>query len=478
MNKTGTESAPGALENAQWTLIRGARQLLTLRGESGPRRGSAMSDLNIITDGAVLIRDGVIVDIGTSRRVENLVPARGAREFDASGKVVMPAFVDPDIALASPGDAGNTVDDAIEADIRLMSRRRLETQAMATVADVVRYGVLTVGAHTLSAPDLKNTLKILRLHQAMQSKPLRIRSVFAPPSDAGDASDKRALDLRGLWGLRNEPETGSRTSDLRGLWALGNSGAGIGKRATDTGVLRAFSDSRATDTGVLRALEAGNHRRRVREIWMPSIFRKKLASLMEIAVDPGHIEEARTMASAAAAAGFNIRFRVSGPTNADILELACSAGAVSLICKVPTIGDTTRTLDDVACVKVILGTRMLAGDCAFKRSAIDDGIPVALASGYRRDCTASLNPQFLLFMACHILRMTVEEAIVASTYNAACSLRLSHVTGSLAPGKAADICVMDVDDYHELARRAGHHDVSLAMRAGKVVYRRQSLTLD
>ncbi len=384
-----------------------------------------MSDLNIITDGAILIRDGVIVDVGTSRRVENLVPARGAREFDASGKVVMPAFVDPDIAIASPGDGGNAVDDAIEPDIRLMSRRRLETQAMATVADLVRYGILTVGAHTLHAPDLKNTLKLLRLHQALRSKPLRIRSVFAPPCDAGKAADQRA------------PET-----------------------------------------SVLRALEAGNHRQRVRETWMPSIFRKKLASLMEITVATGRIEEARVMAAAAAAAGFNIRFRVSGPTNGDALELAHSAGAVALICPAPPFSDAALALADAGCVNIVLGTRLLAGDCISKRSAIDDGINIALASGYRRDCTASLNPQFLLFMACHVLRMTAEEAIVASTYNAACSLRLSHVTGSLAPGKAADICVMDVDDYHELARRAGHHDVSLVMRAGKVVYRRQSLTLD
>ena len=74
--------------------------------------------------------------------------------------------------------------------------------------------------------------------------------------------------------------------------------------------------------------------------------------------------------------------------------------------------------------------------------------------------------------------MTAEEAIVAATYNAACSLRYSHVTGSVAPGKSADLCLMDVDDYHELARRAGHHDVTLVMRAGKVVYRRAAVALD
>jgi len=101
-----------------------------------------------------------------------------------------------------------------------------------------------------------------------------------------------------------------------------------------------------------------------------------------------------------------------------------------------------------------------------------------MASGYERDGTASMNPQYLLYMACRYLGLTIEEAIVATTYNAACSLRLSHVTGSLGCGKSADICVMDVDDYHELARRPGHHDISMVMRAGKIVYRRPHLTLD
>lgn len=211
---------------------------------------------------------------------------------------------------------------------------------------------------------------------------------------------------------------------------------------------------------------------------MPSVFRRKLSALVEIAVVSGHVEEARTIAATAAAIGFNIRFRVSGPTNADTLELACSAGAVALIGSVAGISDPARALANIGCVTIVSGARILTGDYNSKRSAIDDGMPFALASGYARDGAASMNPQFWLFMACHALRMTVEEAIVATTYNAACSLRLSHVTGSLAPGKAADICVMDVDDYHELARRAGHHDISLVMRAGKVVYRRQGPMLD
>ncbi len=55
---------------------------------------------------------------------------------------------------------------------------------------------------------------------------------------------------------------------------------------------------------------------------------------------------------------------------------------------------------------------------------------------------------------------------------------MSHVTGSLEPGKQADLIIMDVPDYRELPRRAGHHDAHVVMRAGKVVYRTGKLNLN
>jgi imidazolonepropionase len=52
------------------------------------------------------------------------------------------------------------------------------------------------------------------------------------------------------------------------------------------------------------------------------------------------------------------------------------------------------------------------------------------------------------------------------------------VAGSLEPGKTADLVVLEVPDYRELPRRAGHHDVSLVMRAGQPVFRSAPLMMD
>ncbi len=85
---------------AQTILLRGASQLLTLRGPAGARRGSSLQDLGVIPDGSVLIQDGLIVCVGPTRRIENLKAAKTALEIPVFGKVLMPGLVDAAIHLS------------------------------------------------------------------------------------------------------------------------------------------------------------------------------------------------------------------------------------------------------------------------------------------------------------------------------------------------------------------------------------------
>ncbi len=75
-------------------IVRGARQLVTVRGAGGPRRGADMNDVGVVHFGVALMANGVILNIGTGHRIENLTQARRAQEIDASGCVVVPGFVD------------------------------------------------------------------------------------------------------------------------------------------------------------------------------------------------------------------------------------------------------------------------------------------------------------------------------------------------------------------------------------------------
>src|SRR5262245_26681764 len=67
-----------------------ASQLLTVRGPARARRGSELLELGIVEDGAVAVEDGTIAWAGTTDQL----PDKSAAEFDASGKVILPGFVD------------------------------------------------------------------------------------------------------------------------------------------------------------------------------------------------------------------------------------------------------------------------------------------------------------------------------------------------------------------------------------------------
>src|SRR2546423_12360893 len=138
-------------------LIRGARQLITLRGPRGPRRGPEMSQLGIIPDGAILIRDGLILEVGPTRRVENLALARNAQEIEAAGKVVMPGFVDSHTHLLN---AAWRVGDATRS-VRTSTAHRLEHRGQAPLATMLRHGATPLWVKTGRGGDPRASLQLL-----------------------------------------------------------------------------------------------------------------------------------------------------------------------------------------------------------------------------------------------------------------------------------------------------------------------------
>jgi imidazolonepropionase len=154
------------------TLIRGARQLLTLRGPSGPRRGADLRNLGIIQDGAVLIADGLIREVGPSRRLENLALARGAEEIDASGRVVMPGFVDVHLHLAG-GDPE-------------LSPRTIETLALRVLEQAVRHGTTALEAKSGLGISGAGELKILRAYAALRELPITSAPTFVAATAGQD----------------------------------------------------------------------------------------------------------------------------------------------------------------------------------------------------------------------------------------------------------------------------------------------------
>jgi imidazolonepropionase len=84
-----------------------AAQLVTVSGPPRPRIGPELSDVAVIADGGMLVRDGTIVATASSNEIEKQMP-RDAEVVDATGRVVLPGFVD---AHTHPVFGGNRVDE-------------------------------------------------------------------------------------------------------------------------------------------------------------------------------------------------------------------------------------------------------------------------------------------------------------------------------------------------------------------------------
>jgi len=103
------------------------------------------------------------------------------------------------------------------------------------------------------------------------------------------------------------------------------------------------------------------------------------------------------------------------------------------------------------------------------RRLIEAGVPVALATDFNPGSCYTESMPMILTLAVLQMRMSVEEAIVAATANAAAALGRGDEVGSLEPGKQADLLVLDLPDHRHLGYHFGVNPVRTVVKAGRVV---------
>lgn len=77
-------------------------------------------------------------------------------------------------------------------------------------------------------------------------------------------------------------------------------------------------------------------------------------------------------------------------------------------------------------------------------------VPIAIATDCNPGTSPMLSPTLAMNFACTVFGLTPEEALKGMTINAARALGLAHSVGSIAAGKAADLCVWSIESLSEL----------------------------
>ena len=104
------------------------------------------------------------------------------------------------------------------------------------------------------------------------------------------------------------------------------------------------------------------------------------------------------------------------------------------------------------------------------RKLVDAGIPVVVATDFNPGSCPTESMSAAIWFASLTAGLTVDEAITASTLNAAHSLGLADRVGSLETGKRADVVVHDVPNRYHLVYRFGVPRVSMVIAGGELVH--------
>jgi imidazolonepropionase len=413
-------------------LITGASQLLTLRGR-GPRRGDSLSNLGLVKDGALLVRDGLIAAVGTSAEVEKLPEARTAEKLDLGGRVALPGFVDSHTHLihaASRAEeyelkiAGASYEEIARKGggilnsvkkLRAATSEALKKRALTALKKFAAHGTTTVEAKSGYGLEVASEMKILRLHKELAvEQPLEIVSTFL-------GAHVVPAEYRGKTG------------------------------------------------GAARYIQL------IEQNLLPEIGENRLAEFCDVFCDRGAftVEQSKRVLQAGRQWGLAPRLHAeqlsrTGAARLAILLRAASCDHLEQVNKsdIQALGKSETVATLLPGCDFHLGLKQYAP----ARALIEAGAIVSLATDYNPGTSPTLSMPMILSLACAQLRMTPAEAIAAATINAACALLREKSIGSLEVGKQADLAVFELADYREIPYYFGVNHCWMTLKRGRVIH--------
>ena len=178
---------------------------------------------------------------------------------------------------------------------------------------------------------------------------------------------------------------------------------------------------------------------------LPNIANENLADYFDVFCDQGFYTVEETDVLLNAAAKYNLKPKIHAN------ELGYTGGVqIGVKHNALSVDHLEYTgKEEIACL--LNSNTMPVGlpNCSFflgipympARTMIDAGLPVCLASDYNPGSSPNGRMGFVVSLACTQMKLTIEEAINATTINGAYALELSETHGSISIGKKANLII-------------------------------------
>lgn len=395
----------------------------------GPLAGDAMTNVPVLHDAAILVRDGRIAWFGPQR---DTPLDEGTNVLSADGGCVIPGLIDPHTHIPFVGDrSGEFV-------------RRLAGESYLAIMESgggIRSTSRAVRSATLDDLVAENLPRLQRMLELGVTR----------------------VECKSGYGLAPEDEL----KQLEAIRLL-NDQQPIDLDATFLGAHAVPAEYEEQPDAYIDMISSAD--------LLAEIAERGLARFCDVFCDRGafNVEQARRILTRAAAVGLRPRLHADELAQIGATRLAGELRALSAD-HLEQIDDAgIAALRDAGTVAIVLpGTSFFLGieHCDVRR-LIMSGLPIALATDYNPGSCMIESLPWIMNIACCELRMLPAEILVACTTNAAASLDVHDRTGAIHVGYDADLVVLDVPSLDAWFYTPGRPRVHTVIKHGHVVFHR------
>lgn len=412
-------------------IIINASELLTLSFGMSTEEKESEKKLGLIKDGAIAVKNGRIINIGrTDDVIKSVKIGKDTRQFDASKKVVMPGFVDPHTHLVFK--------ETREKEFIL----KQQGIPMQKILKEENTGIISTVRWTRKA-SFEELLEETRLH-------------LSALVDWGTTT----VEIKSGYGLNLEEEI---------------------KILKIANYLKEYTSVNVRSTLLAAHIIPPEYHMRdekyvelIVEDIIPIIAKNELADFNDVYCEKGAFtrEQSKRILQVGKKFGLKPKIHADELSDSGGAEVAAQVGAVSADHLVYTDESALKKMRDANVIAVLLPLTTFSVDgskFADGRKMVDIGLTVALGTDYNPGTSMCPSMPVVISFAVVRLKLTVEEAIIGATLNAARAIGLEKEVGSLERGKRANINILNIKHYEGIPYRIGENYVETVISNGDIL---------